>query len=155
MDGQRRDALKTGAGVGIWLLLAAAGWAPAPAARAARADAALDPGSRDAALEQLGSLAPVESDAIRISVADVVEDGHAVPIAVASDIPSTEQIVIVIEENPYQVAARFVLSESMLPEVRTRVKMNRSTTLHALVEADGRFYTARRDVRVIVGGCGL
>lgn len=155
MDRQRRDVLRGAGGLGIWTMLVATGLVTPADARAARDNAIFDATSLDAALNALGALSPLDSDDIRIVVPGVAEDGRAVPLGVVSRIPRTTRIVIVIEENPYKVAASFVLSQSMVPEVYTRVKMNRSTTVHALVRADDRFFVARRDVRVTIGGCGL
>lgn len=155
MDRQRRDALKAGGGIGIWAVLVATGLVTPTAARAARDRAVFDADSLDGALKALGAQAAPDSEDIRIVLPDVAEDGRAVPLGVSSKLPRTEQIVIVIEENPYKVAASFVLSDSMLAEVHTRVKMSRSTTVYALVKADGQFYVARRDVKVTVGGCGV
>jgi len=155
MDRQRRDALKAGGSIGLWAMLVATGLVTPTAARAARDNAVFDADSLEGALRALGAQAARDSEDIRIVLPDVAEDGRAVPLGVSSKLPRTEQIVIVIEENPYKVAASFVLSESMLAEVHTRVKMSRSTAVHALVKADGQFFVARRDVKVTVGGCGV
>lgn len=155
MDGRRRDALKAGGGMGVWALLVATGLVPPGTARAGRDSAVFDAMSLDEALVALGAQESRDSDAIRITAPEVAEDGRAVALGVASGLPGTEQIVIVIEENPYKVAASFRLSSSVLAEVHTRVKMARSTTVHALVKADGRFYAARRNVKVTVGGCSV
>lgn len=154
MDSRRRDVLKAGGGLGIWSVLAAAGIVTPAQAQDARNVAAFEATTLDDALRALGAGNAAESGAIRIGVPDVAEDGRAVALSVASDIPRTEQIVILIEENPYKVAASFRLSGAMAPSIQTRVKMARSTRVHVLVKADGRLFAARREVTVTVGGCG-
>lgn len=154
MDSRRRDVLKAGGGLGIWSVLAAAGIVTPAQAQDARNVAAFEATTLDDALRALGAGNAAESGAIRIVAPDVAEDGRAVALSVTSDIPRTEQIVILIEENPYKVAASFRLSGAMAPSIQTRVKMARSTRVHALVKAEGRLFVARREVTVTVGGCG-
>lgn len=154
MDSRRRDVLKAGGGLGIWSVLAAAGIVTPAQAQDARNVSAFEATTLDDALRALGAGNAAESGAIRIGAPDVAEDGRAVALSVASDIPRTEQIVILIEENPYKVAASFRFSGAMAPSIQTRVKMARSTRVHVLVKAEGRLFAARREVTVTVGGCG-
>lgn len=154
MDRQRREMLRTGAGMGVWALLVGAGLVE-PAWAASRDEAAFAATSLEAALAALGAQDARASDAIRIVAPDVAEDGRTVALTVSSAVPATEQIVIVIEENPYKVAASFRLSGAMKPEIQTRVKMARTTRVHALVKAEGRIFAAHRDVKVTVGGCSV
>ncbi|NMF87852.1 thiosulfate oxidation carrier protein SoxY [Aromatoleum petrolei] len=154
MDSRRRDVLRAGGAAGIWSVLAAVGIAAPAQARDARNVAAFEATTFDDALRALGAEDAAESGAVRIVAPDVAEDGRAVTISVASDIPRTEQIVVLIEENPYKVAASFRLSGAMAPAIQTRVKMARSTRVHALVRAEGRLFVAWREVTVTVGGCG-
>ena len=42
----------------------------------------------------------------------------------------------------------------MEPEIAMRIKMNQSSDVYAVVKADGRFYTTRREIKVTLGGCG-
>ncbi|AYH42454.1 thiosulfate oxidation carrier protein SoxY [Azoarcus sp. DN11] len=154
MDRQRRKVLKAGGGMGIWAALAATGIVAPAMAEGGRNVAAFEARTLDEALQALGAAAAQDSGAIRIVAPDVAEDGRAVALTVSSDIPRTEQIAILIEENPFKVAANFRLSGAMTPTIHTRVKMARTTRVHALVKADGRIYAARREVTVTVGGCG-
>lgn len=154
MDSRRRDVLKAGGAAGIWSMLAAAGFAAPVQARDARSAAAFEATTLEDALRALGAQDAAESGAVRIVAPDVAEDGRVVAISVASDIPRTEQIAILIEENPYKLAASFRLSGVTAPAIQTRVKMARSTRVHALVKAEGGLFVARREVTVTVGGCG-
>lgn len=150
----RREVLKAGAGAGIWAVLTAAGLV-APAFAAAHDDTAFAATSLDAALQALGAREARDSDGIRIGLPDVAEDGRAVPVTVSSELPATERIVVLIEDNPYPLAANFRLSPAMRPEIQTRVRMARSTRVHVIVKAEGGLFAARRDIKVTVGGCGV
>jgi len=38
--------------------------------------------------------------------------------------------------------------------VQTRVKMGQTSDVYAVVKADGKFYMAKKEVKVTLGGCG-
>ncbi len=42
-----------------------------------------------------------------------------------------------------------------LPDIQVRMRLAETTTVKAVVKtADGKFYTAQREVKVTAGGCG-
>ena len=152
----RRAALKTGGGVGLLGLLAAAGFFPAGEALAQQPWNVLAFTTRSVAetLKALGASAPVASKAIQITAADISENGQLVPIEVASSIPRTETIAILVEKNPNTLSAVFSISAETDAFVSTRLKMAESSDVYVLVRAEGRNYFARREIRVTLGGCG-
>ena len=89
-----------------------------------------------------------------ITAPDIAENGAVVPVGVVSNLPKTEQIVIMIEKNPNMVAATFTLPEGTVADVQTRVKMGQTSDVYAMVKADGKFYMAKKEVKVTLGGCG-
>jgi len=153
MDWQRRDVLKAGGGLGLAGVLVALGVISPEQALAAGNRAIFEAGSLDAVFAALGTGKPPDSADIVISAPDVAENGALVSIGVASRLPATEQIVILVDRNPNVVAASFSVPPGTLPDIQTRVKMAESSPVHALVRADGKFHMARRDVRVTIGGC--
>jgi sulfur-oxidizing protein SoxY len=46
------------------------------------------------------------------------------------------------------------LSSSSEPYTYVRIKMGETSNVRAVVKAGGRFYTAVKEVKVTVGGCG-
>ena len=156
MDRQRRDVLKTGGGVSLFALLAAAGWVvPGSAAAADWNKAAFETNTMDATLKALGASAPVPSkDITFFQTPDIAENGAVVPIGVTSAIPKTESIAILIEKNPNMLAAMFELPPGTEPSLSTRVKMGQSSNVYALVKADGKFFVASKEIKVTLGGCG-
>jgi sulfur-oxidizing protein SoxY len=157
MDARRRDVLKTGGGVSLLALVAAAGWLkPGDAhAQAAWNKAAFETHSLDETMKALGGGAPAQSkDITFVSTPDIAENGAVVPIGVASAIPKTESIAILIEKNPNMLAAVFDLPAGTDPAITTRVKMGQSSNVYALVKADGKFYVASKEIKVTLGGCG-
>ena len=106
------------------------------------------------ALKSLGAANASESRDIAITAPDIAENGAVVPIAVTSRIPGTQQISIVSEKNPFPLAATFDIAGGGEGYVSTRIKMGQTSDVWAVVKADGRFYTAKKEVKITVGGCG-
>ena len=156
MDTTRRDALKTGGGVTLLALLAAAGWITPGNARAQTWNkGAFEAKSLDDTMKALGGGAPAQSkDVTFVSTPDIAENGAVVPIGVASAIPKTESIAILIEKNPNMLAANFDLPPGTDPTISTRVKMAQTSNVYALVKADGKYYVASKEIKVTLGGCG-
>lgn len=104
--------------------------------------------------KSLGADSLTESKDITITAPDIAENGAIVPVAVTSKIPNTQSITIIAEKNPFPLAASFEISGGGEGYVSTRVKMGQTSNVRAIVKADGKFYTAVKEVKVTVGGCG-
>ena len=156
MDSRRREVLRTGGGVTLLTLLAAAGWLkPTDAAAQAWNKAAFEAKTMDETMKALGGGTPAQSkDITFVSTPDIAENGAVVPVGVSSSIPKTESIAILIEKNPNMLAASFDLPAGTEPTITTRVKMGQSSNVYALVKADGKFYVASKEIKVTLGGCG-
>jgi len=89
-----------------------------------------------------------------ITAPDIAENGAVVPIAVTSRLPKTQQISIVAEKNPFPLAATFDLAGGGEGYVSARIKMGQTSDVWAVVKADGKYYVARKEVKITVGGCG-
>jgi sulfur-oxidizing protein SoxY len=106
------------------------------------------------ALKNLGVTNPAESRDIAITAPDIAENGAVVPVAVTSRIPNTEQISILAEKNPFPLAATFDVANGSEGYVSTRIKMGQTSDVWAVVKAGGKYFTARKEVKITVGGCG-
>lgn len=153
---RRRQVVKTGSASALLSLLGAAGWlAPGTAGAAAWNQAAFDAKSADEVVRALGGIAAVRSkDITFVSAPDIAENGAVVPLTVASAIPRTEAIAILVEQNTTVLAAVFEIPPGTEPSIGTRIKMAQTSNVHVLVKADGKFYTAVREIKVTLGGCG-
>ena len=152
----RRDVLKAGGGASLLALLTAAGWLkPEEAAAQAWNKNAFETKTVDETVKALGGSASAQSKDIQfVSTPDIAENGAVVPIGVASSIPKTEAIAILIEKNPNTLAASFEIPPGTEPAISTRVKMGQSSNVYALVKADGKFYVVSKEIKVTLGGCG-
>jgi len=156
MDEIRRDVLKKGGGLTLLSLAAAAGWLSSGEAQAAEWNkVAFETKTLDETVKALGGGAPAQSkDVTFVSTPDIAENGAVVPIGIASAIPKTESIAILIEKNPNMLAAVFDIPPGTDPAISTRVKMGQSSNVYALVKADGKYYVASKEIKVTLGGCG-
>jgi sulfur-oxidizing protein SoxY len=106
------------------------------------------------ALKSIGAGASAESKDIVIEAPQIAENGAVVPIEITSSIPGTRSIALVIEKNPFPLAARFDFAEGALPYVKVNVKVGESSFVRVVAEAAGRHYSAAKEVKVTIGGCG-
>lgn len=110
---------------------------------------------KDTALtELLGSATTEASDAINIKAPDIAENGAVVPITVDSTIENAESITVIAAANPVPLVANFNLGKGALPYASTRIKMGKTGDVIAVVKAGGKLYSASKQVKVTIGGCG-
>ncbi len=106
------------------------------------------------ALKSLGAGSAAESRDIVITAPDIAENGAVVPIEVVSRIPNTQSISIIAEKNPFPLAATADFANGAEPYAYVRIKMGQTSNVRAVVKADGKFFTASKEVKITVGGCG-
>lgn len=146
----RRRFLQLGARVAGALALLP--WLPG-SAWAASLEAIFKEKAVDAVLKGLGGdVQP--SDQVTIVTPDIAENGAVVPVTVRSALPSTTEIFLVVEQNPNPLAAAFMIPDGTDPSISARVKVAQTSNLIAVVKADGRLYSAVRETKVTLGGCG-
>jgi sulfur-oxidizing protein SoxY len=152
MNNGRRLFLKGAAGAGS---LAAAGLLePASLNAATWNKQSFEAKALADAVKNLGAANMSESRDIAITAPDIAENGAVVPIAITSRIPNTESISIIAEKNPFPLAATFDVTNGAEPYASVRIKMGQTSNVRVIVKADGKFYTATKEVKVTVGGCG-
>jgi sulfur-oxidizing protein SoxY len=155
MNRGRRQALQQGGGATLLALVAAAGWLPATARAQSWNKAAFDTKTMAETMQAFGGGEPLQSkDIVFSQTPDIAENGAVVPVGIASSIPKTESIAILVEKNPNMLAAVFDIPPGTDPAISTRVKMGQSSNIVALVKADGKYYMASKEVKVTLGGCG-
>ncbi|HHH39254.1 MAG TPA: thiosulfate oxidation carrier protein SoxY [Sedimenticola sp.] len=108
----------------------------------------------DALKALAGSDRLTESSEIKIKAPDIAENGAVVPVTVSSDIEGIESISIIAVNNPAPLIASFELGEGAEGFISTRIKMGKTGDVVAVVKANGKLYSARKEVKVTIGGCG-
>lgn len=152
MNLERRKVLKVGGGMGLLALFASVGLINPAMAEGDRK--AFSAKSMDEALSAMGVIIPEKSDAIKLSVPEIAENGAVVPVSVETTLAKIEQISFFVDKNPNVLAANFFIPEGTMGKITTRVKMGKTANVIALIKADGKFYSASKEVKVTAGGCG-
>jgi len=147
--------IKAGGGASLFALLAAAGFVrPGTAAAAEWNKVAFEVKTVAEAFKALGAGTPANSADILLKAPDIAENGAVVPMAIESRIPGTESIAVLIEKNPNPLAASFDIPAGTETMITTRVKMGETSNVYALVKANGRYFVAKKEIKVTLGGCG-
>lgn len=158
MDAERREILKAGGAASALALAIAAGFLRPRAALAQSSwnKAAFESKSFAEAARALGATGVVESAQVRFvsPTPDISENGAMVPVTVTSGLPRTQSISILVARNPNALAASFDIAEGTEAFVSTRLKMAETSDVYALVKADGKYYFAKKEIAVTIGGCG-
>lgn len=150
MNNSRRVALKT---TGAFATLVSLGIVTQSQAHAAVDRAGFDIKSMADAVKALGGTA-ANSDQVTVVAPDIAENGAVVPVGATSKIPNTTEIYLIVEKNPTPMAAGFKIPAGTAADVQTRLKMGQSSNVYAVVKADGKLFSAFKETKVTLGGCG-
>ncbi|MET0067891.1 MAG: thiosulfate oxidation carrier protein SoxY [Candidatus Thiodiazotropha sp.] len=102
----------------------------------------------------LGSADMAESGDIKVKAPDIAENGAVVPVTVETDMSGVESIAVIASNNPVPLVANFVLGPGAVSYVSTRIKMGKTGDVIGVVKAGGKLYSAKKEVKVTIGGCG-
>ncbi len=94
------------------------------------------------------------SSAIDIKAPEIAENGAVVPVTIETSLKNVESISIVAEKNPTPLVASFTFLANTKPMISTRIKMGQTGNVIAVVKSGGKLYSARKEVKVTIGGCG-
>ena len=108
----------------------------------------------DAMSSLFGTADNKASGDISIKAPDIAENGAVVPVTVNTKIAGASAIAILAEKNGQPMAANFELAANAKGTVSTRIKMSKTMDVIAVVKAGGVLHTARKNVKVTIGGCG-
>jgi sulfur-oxidizing protein SoxY len=155
MNTSRRTVLKSATTGGMLAgLIATGALRPAQALAAEWNKAAFEARDAPGALKGIGAGSPAESKDLILKIPDIAENGAVVPVDVVSNIPNTTWIAILVDKNPFPLSATFEFANGALPEVSARLKLGQTSLVKVIAKADGKFYSAQKEVKVTVGGCG-
>jgi sulfur-oxidizing protein SoxY len=94
------------------------------------------------------------SDKVKLDAPEIAENGAVVPISVTTTLTDVTSISFLVADNPSALAASYVIPAGTMPSVANRIKMAKTSKVTAIVEAGGKLYSATKEVKVTVGGCG-
>ena len=98
---------------------------------------------------------------VKLDLPEIAENGNTVPMTVTVESPMTEQshvtdVLIVADGNPRAGVATFhFFPASGAAEANTRIRLASTQKIVAVAKMnDGSFFTATKEVKVTIGGCG-
>lgn len=106
------------------------------------------------AIRALYGKTPEASDKVMLDAPEIAENGAVVPVSVSTTLPDVTSIAIVISENPFPLAAYYQVPPGTSAAVANRLKMAKTSKVIALVASGDKVYSASKEVKVTVGGCG-
>lgn len=152
---KRRIFLKGSMAAGVLGVAAGAGLLTPSVVLAAWPESAFKAKSIGDAMKELTGVDAIEeSGDIKVKAPDIAENGAVVPISVTTSISGVESISIVAPNNPSPLVASFALGAGSQGYASTRIKMGKSGDVIAVVKAGGKLYSAKKGVKVTIGGCG-
>ncbi len=155
MNQLRRTFLKsTGAAGTVAVAIAAGLLRPGQVLAAEWNKAAFEATTAAEAMKGLNVAGAAESKDILIKAPDIAENGAMVQVEVTSKIPGTTSIMILADKNQNPLIADFELSNGAEGFIVTRIKMASTSLVRVVVRAGGKAYTASKEVKVTIGGCG-
>jgi sulfur-oxidizing protein SoxY len=152
MNTIRRNMLKGAVELGA-LSVAVAGLLKPARALAAWNEAGFNATSLNAALSAIGASGAVPFRGIMVKAPDIAENGAAVPVEVVVNLPGVESFAIFGEKNSFPLVGQYKLTD-FDGFLATRIKMGATSNVRAVVKAGGKLYSASKEVKVTVGGCG-
>jgi sulfur-oxidizing protein SoxY len=106
------------------------------------------------ALKDLYGKTAEPSDKVALEAPEIAENGAVVPVSVTSSLPNVTAVAILVLDNPNALAAAYKIPEGTEASVANRLKMAKTSKVVAVVESGGKLYSASKEVKVTVGGCG-
>jgi len=154
MNNARRSILKGAGAAGAVTVAMAAGLLKPGVVFASWNKAGFEAKDLAGALGSIGGAGAADSAQITVKAPDIAENGAVVPVEVESKVAGTDSIAIIGEKNGFPLVADFKLMNGAEGYVSTRIKLGTTSNVRAIVKAGGKTYTAAKEVKVTIGGCG-
>jgi len=106
------------------------------------------------AIKSLYGKAPQATDKIKLDAPEIAENGSVVPVSMTTSLADVSSISFLVSENPVALVASYKIPAGTVPSVANRIKMAKTSNVMVIVEAGGKLYSATKEVKVTVGGCG-
>lgn len=106
----------------------------------------------DVAIKELFGTSATTAGNVELKAPDIAENGAVIPVTVSAKSGST--VAIFQDANPETTVAVFTVPKGGIIDYSVRIKMAKTGKVTAVVEDGGKLYSATKDVKVTIGGCG-
>ena len=107
----------------------------------------------DTAIQEIFGTTDMTEDKVKLKAPDIAENGAVIPITVSSDLAGSK-VAILQDANPETLVAVFTVPKGGIIDYSVRIKMAETGNVTAIVEEGGKLYSASKEVKVTIGGCG-
>jgi sulfur-oxidizing protein SoxY len=90
---------------------------------------------------------------VKLKAPDIAENGAVVPVTVSSKLAG-KTVALFQDANPESLVAVFTVPANGIIDYSVRIKMSKTGKVIAVVNVDGKLYSASKTVKVTAGGCG-
>ncbi|HKS20572.1 MAG TPA: thiosulfate oxidation carrier protein SoxY [Bradyrhizobium sp.] len=156
-NGFSRRLILQGAGLVALTGVGHVGFGLAPALAAANdkyPEEAFRQKSESDAIKLLYGKTAEASDKVKLDAPEIAENGAVVPVSVSTALADVTSIAFLVNENPNALVASYKIPAGTVPSIANRIKMAKTSNVTVVVEAGGKLYSATKEVKVTVGGCG-
>ena len=155
MTNTRRIFLKGSLAAGTLAVAAGANLLTPRTVLAAWPGKAFNAKKMDTAMNEIvGNTLTEHSDAITVEAPDIAENGAIVSVTVKTTLPKVESVSLFVPVNAFPLASSYIFSDTTDGFVTGRIKMAKTSDVIAVVKSNGKLYSAKKAVKVTLGGCG-
>lgn len=155
MNQTRRTFLRTSLAAGAITVAVGAGLLSPRSVLAAWPKSAFEAKSLDEAMKNIAGAANASASAdIEIEAPDIAENGAVVSVTVKTKLPNVEQISVFVPKNNNPLTLSYSMTPDVDSFVTSRIKMRETSDVIAVVKSGGKLFSAKKPVKVTLGGCG-
>lgn len=101
-----------------------------------------------------GGAKAAPSKDIVVEAPDIAENGATVTVIIKTTLSNVEQMWLMVPKNNNPLTTSYVLTSDIESNITGRIKMRESSDVIAIVKAGGKYFSAKKSVKVTLGGCG-
>lgn len=107
----------------------------------------------DEAMKEIFGTSATTKGKVKLKAPDIAENGAVIPVTISSKLAGSK-VALFQDANPESAVAVLTVPKGGIIDYSLRIKMQKTGTVTAVVEADGKLYAASKLVKVTIGGCG-
>lgn len=107
----------------------------------------------DAGMQEVFGSTTTMTKKVKLKAPDIAENGAVIPVTVSTKLAGSK-VAIFQDANPESTVAVFTVPKGGIIDYSVRIKMAKTGTVTAVVEENGKLYSASKLVKVTIGGCG-
>jgi sulfur-oxidizing protein SoxY len=107
----------------------------------------------EGSMKELFGTSDTTESKVKLKAPDIAENGAVVPIEIKSKLAG-KTVAVFQDADPEATVAVFTVPANGLIEYKLRIKMAKTGKIVAVVNVDGKLYSASKSVKVTAGGCG-